>query len=66
VDTLMRHVRDVHGREMGAEAQRQARCVFGRKPDEGEEWDVWVPEVERRERTWKVVPDGMWEWSRTP
>jgi len=62
----MRHVRDVHGREMGVEVQRQARCVFGRKPGEGEEWDVWVPEVERRERTWEVVPDGMWEWSRTP
>ncbi|KAF1983702.1 hypothetical protein K402DRAFT_161117 [Aulographum hederae CBS 113979] len=59
VATLMEHLLREHGGGMSGEVERSARCVFGRRPERGEVWDVAIPMVEMAEEAWGVVPDGM-------
>lgn len=46
-DTLLRHVAEVHaaGEPLSADAQTRTKCIVGRAPAKGEEWDVWFPGV---------------------
>ncbi|KAF2815404.1 uncharacterized protein BDZ99DRAFT_472681 [Mytilinidion resinicola] len=43
VNTLMNHIFNSHAKGMTEEVQRSTKCVVGREPEPGEQWDVCIP-----------------------
>ncbi|KAF2501508.1 hypothetical protein BU16DRAFT_201395 [Lophium mytilinum] len=43
VNTLMNHIFNTHAKGMTEEVQRSTKCVVGREPEPGEQWDVCIP-----------------------
>ncbi|KAK7727098.1 hypothetical protein SLS57_003132 [Botryosphaeria dothidea] len=48
-DTLFRHIAEAHAapcaQQLSTDAQARTKCIVGRTPVKGEEWDVWIPAV---------------------
>ncbi|KAH4972860.1 hypothetical protein HBI18_088230 [Parastagonospora nodorum] len=49
VETLMNHIALSHVADMSENVRRKAKCVVGRMPGEGEEWDINIPVFARVE-----------------
>jgi hypothetical protein len=49
VETLMDHIALCHVADMSETTRKKARCVIGRAPGHGEEWDINIPVFERVE-----------------
>jgi hypothetical protein len=43
IEMLMSHVFSTHAKGMSEEVQRNTKCVVGRDPVPGEEWDICIP-----------------------
>jgi hypothetical protein len=49
VETLMDHIALCHVADMSESTRWKARCVVGRVPGEGEDWDIHIPVFDRVE-----------------